>query len=68
MIVFLHATVSVKSQPVRQVQKAYYTVLIFLTYWLLENGEGFLGGREDWGFSPFFSLMELLGTDSLGVL
>lgn len=27
-----------------QVQKAYYAVVIFLTYWVLESGEGFLGG------------------------
>lgn len=35
-----------------QVQKAYYAVVIFLTYWVLERGEGFL--FLFFFFLPFF--------------
>jgi len=53
-----------------QVQKAYYAVVIFLTYWVRESGEGFFWVVVFllWFFFFLFSLMELFSTDYLGVL
>lgn len=45
-----------------QVEKACYAVVILLTYWVLESGEGF-GFFLFVCFFIFFSLMELLSAE-----
>lgn len=45
-----------------QVQETYCAVVIFLTYWVLESGEGFFS------LAFFFLQWSILGTNSLGVL